>query len=68
MLAKYVDLVEQLPRALKDGVESLVVDAEVVAWQVEKTTTGKDGNEVKEEARLLPFQELSKRKRKDVKV
>ncbi|KAG9005594.1 hypothetical protein FRB90_010281 [Tulasnella sp. 427] len=55
MSKKYPDLVEQLPRCIKEGTQSFVLDAEAVA--VDKTTGG-----------LLPFQELSKRKRKDVKV
>lgn len=67
MLNKYPDLVVQVPHAVKEGVTSFVLDAEVVAWQ-KGTTTMVDGKEVVEEARLLPFQELSKRKRKDVKV
>ncbi|KAJ1305103.1 hypothetical protein OPQ81_000142 [Rhizoctonia solani] len=52
MSKKYPDLVEQLP---KETTKSFVLDAEAVA--IDKTTK-----------KLLPFQELSKRKRKDVKV
>ncbi|TFK77114.1 ATP-dependent DNA ligase [Pluteus cervinus] len=55
MSKKYPDLVEQLPRCVKDSVRSFVLDAEAVA--VDRTT-----------GKLMPFQELSKRKRKDVKV
>ncbi|KAI0068215.1 ATP-dependent DNA ligase [Artomyces pyxidatus] len=55
MSKKYPDLVEQLPHAVKEGTQSFVLDAEAVAID---RTTGK----------LMPFQELSKRKRKDVKV
>ncbi|KAG8942456.1 hypothetical protein FRC04_003624 [Tulasnella sp. 424] len=55
MSKKYPDLVEQLPRCIKEGTHNFVLDAEAVA--VDKNTGG-----------LLPFQELSKRKRKDVKV
>ena len=55
MSKKYPDLVEQLPRCIKEGTKSFVLDAEAVA--VDKTTGA-----------LLPFQELSKRKRKEVKV
>jgi len=74
MSKKFPDLVEQLPRVcmvwfelltiskltvctqcIKDGTTSFVLDAEAVAIDV---ATGK----------LMPFQELSKRKRKDVKV
>ncbi|KAI0275084.1 hypothetical protein BC834DRAFT_965525 [Gloeopeniophorella convolvens] len=55
MSKKYPDLVEQLPHCIKEGTESFVLDAEAVA--IDRTT-----------GRLMPFQELSKRKRKDVKV
>lgn len=59
MSIKYPDLVVQVPRCLAPDVESFVLDAEVVAW--EPGTDGAAG-------RLLPFQELSRRKRKDVKA
>ncbi|KAH9178699.1 hypothetical protein EDB89DRAFT_1928024 [Lactarius sanguifluus] len=55
MSKKYPDLVEQLPHCIKENTETFVLDAEAVAID---RTTGK----------LMPFQELSKRKRKDVKV
>ncbi|KAG9122124.1 hypothetical protein FRC07_001634, partial [Ceratobasidium sp. 392] len=55
MSKKYPDLVEQLPRCIKENTQSFVLDAEAVA--IDKTTK-----------KLLPFQELSRRKRKDVKV
>ena len=55
MSKKYPDLVDQLPKSIKDVTKSFVLDAEAVAID---RTTGK----------LLPFQELSRRKRKDVKV
>ncbi|KAJ6604634.1 ATP-dependent DNA ligase [Mycena vulgaris] len=55
MSKKYPDLVEQLPNCIKDSTDSFVLDAEAVAID---RTTGK----------LMPFQELSRRKRKDVKV
>ncbi|ETW87187.1 hypothetical protein HETIRDRAFT_377982 [Heterobasidion irregulare TC 32-1] len=55
MSKKYPDLVEQLPHCIKESTKSFVLDAEAVAID---RTTGK----------LMPFQELSKRKRKDVKV
>ncbi|GAA95367.1 hypothetical protein E5Q_02023.2 [Mixia osmundae IAM 14324] len=55
MSIKYPDLVEQLPRCIKPSVKSFVIDAECTAWS-------------KDEKRLLPFQELSKRKRKGVKI
>lgn len=45
----------QLPKCIKEGTKSFVIDAEAVAWD-------------KETGRLLPFQELSRRKRKDVKA
>ncbi|KAG5647971.1 hypothetical protein DXG03_007005 [Asterophora parasitica] len=52
MSKKYPDLVEQLPKCIKDSTKSFVLDAEAVAID---RTTGK----------LMPFQELSRRKRKD---
>ncbi|KAI9572982.1 ATP-dependent DNA ligase [Boletus coccyginus] len=55
MSKKYPDLVEQLPHCVKPETKSFVFDAEAVA--IDKTT-----------GKLMPFQELSKRKRKDVKV
>ncbi|KAI0308878.1 DNA ligase I, partial [Amylostereum chailletii] len=55
MSKKYPDLVEQLPHCFKESTKSFVLDAEAVA--IDKTTR-----------KLLPFQELSRRKRKDVKV
>lgn len=55
MSKKYPDLVLQLPRCIKESTESFVLDAEAVAID---RTTGK----------LLPFQELSRRKRKDVRA
>ncbi|KAF8525060.1 DNA ligase I [Hysterangium stoloniferum] len=55
MSKKYPDLVEQIPRCIKENVSSFVLDAEAVA--IERST-----------GKLLPFQELSRRKRKDVKV
>ncbi|KAH7930944.1 ATP-dependent DNA ligase [Leucogyrophana mollusca] len=55
MSKKYPDLVEQLPHCIKASTKSFVLDAEAVA--IDKTT-----------GKLMPFQELSKRKRKDVKV
>ncbi|KAF8603617.1 ATP-dependent DNA ligase [Ceratobasidium sp. AG-I] len=55
MSKKYPDLVEQLPRCFKENTKSFVLDAEAVA--IDKTTK-----------KLLPFQELSRRKRKDVKI
>ncbi|KAJ7597022.1 ATP-dependent DNA ligase [Mycena floridula] len=55
MSKKYPDLVEQLPKCIKSSTKSFVLDTEAVAIDL---ATGK----------LMPFQELSKRKRKDVKV
>ncbi|KAI0335234.1 ATP-dependent DNA ligase [Cubamyces sp. BRFM 1775] len=55
MSKKYPDLMEQLPRCIKDGTKTFVFDAEAVA--IDKDT-----------GKLMPFQELSRRKRKDVKV
>ncbi|KAM0751748.1 ATP-dependent DNA ligase [Meredithblackwellia eburnea MCA 4105] len=55
MSLKYPDLVVQLPHCIKPTTKSFVVDCEAVAWD-------------KDEKRLLPFQELSRRKRKDVKA
>jgi DNA ligase 1 len=72
MSKKYPDLMAQLPRVslrhplptldadhrykcFKEGTKSFVFDAEAVA--IDKTT-----------GKLMPFQELSRRKRKDVKV
>lgn len=52
---KYPDLVAVLPEKLKDEFKdaSFIIDAEAVAYDVEKK-------------RILPFQELQSRKRKDV--
>jgi DNA ligase-1 len=71
MSAKYPDLVEQVPRvsfsfillqrwelinqSIKEGVKSFVIDAEAVAYDLETK-------------KLLPFQDLSRRKRKDVRT
>ena len=73
MSKKYPDLMEQVPhvrfrppayswitlnsflQCIKEGTKSFVLDAEAVA--INKDTT-----------KLMPFQELSRRKRKDVKV
>ncbi|THH01791.1 hypothetical protein EW026_g963 [Hermanssonia centrifuga] len=55
MSKKYPDLMDQLPNCMKDTAKSFVIDAEAVAID---RTNGK----------LMPFQELSRRKRKDVKV
>lgn len=44
-----------LPQCINDTVKTFVLDAEAVAFDVKKD-------------KLMPFQELSKRKRKDVKI
>jgi len=51
---KYPDLVEAIPFFLKEGTTSFIIDCEVVAYDREKK-------------KILPFQDLSHRKRKDVK-
>ena len=51
---KYPDVVSIIPQAVKSDVESFIVDSEVVAWD-------------RENHKILPFQVLSHRKRKDVK-
>ncbi|XP_072214320.1 LOW QUALITY PROTEIN: DNA ligase 1 [Excalfactoria chinensis] len=51
--AKYPDLVQRIPKMLKPGVRSCILDAEAVAW--DKVTK-----------QLQPFQVLMTRKRKDV--
>mmetsp|Transcript_53167 Transcript_53167/g.108445 ORF Transcript_53167/g.108445 Transcript_53167/m.108445 type:complete len:828 (+) Transcript_53167:105-2588(+) len=50
--SKYPDIIEMMPKVIKEGVTSFVLDAEVVAVD---TQTKK----------ILPFQVLSTRKRKD---
>ncbi|QDS74144.1 hypothetical protein FKW77_001207 [Venturia effusa] len=52
---KYPDILAKLPSWVKDGTKSFVVDCEAVAWDVT-------------EKKVLPFQQLMTRKRKDVKV
>ncbi|EST05701.1 DNA ligase, ATP-dependent, central [Kalmanozyma brasiliensis GHG001] len=64
MSVKYPDLVEQIPRCINSTVKSFVLDAEAAAWKAAETLP--DGTV--EPAKLLPFQELSRRKRKDVKA
>uniref|UniRef100_A0A8V0XDH7 DNA ligase 1 n=1 Tax=Gallus gallus TaxID=9031 RepID=A0A8V0XDH7_CHICK len=51
--SKYPDLVQRIPKMLKPGVRSCILDAEAVAW--DKVTK-----------QLQPFQVLMTRKRKDV--
>jgi len=57
---KYPDIVQTVKAAVNPGVTSLVLDCEAVA--VEHLTDGEGGY------RILPFQVLSKRSRKDVKL
>ncbi|SPO32068.1 probable CDC9 - DNA ligase I [Ustilago trichophora] len=65
MSVKYPDLVEQIPRCIKPSVKSFVLDAEAAAW---KKAEPNPETGLEEPAKLLPFQELSRRKRKDVKA
>lgn len=52
---KYPDILAKLPSWVKEGTKSFVLDCETVAWDME-------------EKKVLPFQQLMTRKRKDVKV
>ena len=52
---KYPDVLEKLTSWIKPGVKSFVLDCETVAWDVENK-------------KVLPFQQLMTRKRKDVKA
>ncbi|KAH6615362.1 DNA ligase 1 [Boeremia exigua] len=52
---KYPDILAKLPSWVKEGTKSFVLDCETVAWDVV-------------EKKVLPFQQLMTRKRKDVKV
>ncbi|KAL5118305.1 ATP-dependent DNA ligase Cdc17 [Pleosporales sp. CAS-2024a] len=52
---KYPDILAKLPTWIKQGTESFVLDCETVAWDMV-------------EKKVLPFQQLMTRKRKDVKV
>ena len=53
--SKYPDLIERLPNAFQSDVKSIVFDAECVAYDLEQK-------------KLLPFQTLSTRKRKDADI
>ncbi|CAH1795368.1 unnamed protein product [Owenia fusiformis] len=53
--SKYPDIIKRLPSIIKEGVTSCVLDSEAVAWD-------------EENKRILPFQVLSTRKRKDADV
>jgi len=50
---KYPDLIASLPEAYASGMETFIIDCEVVAWSAK-------------DKKILPFQTLSQRKRKDV--
>ncbi|KAH8731090.1 hypothetical protein GQ44DRAFT_767650 [Phaeosphaeriaceae sp. PMI808] len=52
---KYPDILAKLPSWVKEGTTSFVLDCETVAWDMV-------------EKKVLPFQQLMTRKRKDVKV
>ncbi|OOF92479.1 hypothetical protein ASPCADRAFT_210324 [Aspergillus carbonarius ITEM 5010] len=52
---KYPDVLAKLDGWIKDGVKSFVLDCETVAWDTETK-------------KVLPFQQLMTRKRKDVKA
>ncbi|CEJ93870.1 Putative DNA ligase [[Torrubiella] hemipterigena] len=52
---KYPDILAKLSTWVKDGTQSFVLDCETVAWDVD-------------EKKVLPFQQLMTRKKKDVKV
>ena len=52
---KYPDILAKLPTWVKDTTKSFVLDCETVAWDVT-------------EKKVLPFQQLMTRKRKDVKT
>lgn len=57
MTERYPDLIDAISNFIKPGknVKSLIVDSEAVAWD-------------REQQKILPFQTLSTRKRKDVKL
>jgi DNA ligase 1 len=52
---KYPDILSKLHRWVKDDTRSFVLDCETVAWDVD-------------EKKVLPFQQLMTRKKKDVKI
>jgi DNA ligase-1 len=52
---KYPDILAKLPTWVKTGTKSFVLDCETVAWDTEQK-------------KVLPFQQLMTRKKKDVKV
>eukprot|EP00891_Asterochloris_glomerata_P009808 jgi/Astpho2/9808/Aster-03779 len=55
MTQKYPDLAARVPQLLKEGVQDVVLDCECVAYD-------------RETKKIMPFQILSTRKRKDVEV
>ncbi|KAJ9104442.1 hypothetical protein QFC21_001937 [Naganishia friedmannii] len=55
MSSKYPDLLESIPRCVSKDVKTFVIDAEAVAYDIK-------------EQKLLPFQQLTTRKRKDVRT
>merc|ERR1711953_1648721 len=55
MTPKYPDVIQVVKDALLDGVEDCIIDSEVVAWDVTN-------------AKILPFQILSTRGRKNITV
>lgn len=67
MSVKYPDMVPVIPKITvpEQNVTSFVLDCEAVAWNVPELDA--EGKIVKE-GHMLPFQELSRRKRKDVKL
>lgn len=67
MSVKYPDMIPVIPKISKpeQHVQSFVLDCEAVAWKLPER--GEDGQVVKE-GHMLPFQELARRKRKDVKI
>lgn len=50
--SKYPDIIDNLKQCMRDDVQTFVVDAEVVAWDVEKKS-------------IMPFQVLTTRKKKN---
>lgn len=52
---KYPDILAKLPDWVKDDIKSFVLDCETVAWDMQ-------------DKKVLPFQQLMTRKRKDVKT
>jgi len=52
---KYPDLIQMIPDALQPDTTSFIADAEVVAYN-------------RERHKILPFQTLSRRGRKDIKI